>query len=354
MAATAKSAKSYPVPPDSVYVWRGFKAPGKTYEQFAQFLGSIFVPACALLQPPVGLRAYLPTMVPQEKKPAALPDQTALMFWATPAAHDLANKAIAVRIYQNLHGDAYDLVKSHTPEVPVSIASVGGAGRPASNETRNATRTASAASPSAAASSAVTSSAAAAAGGSLVAEQPYFLIDQPADWMLGTTHHLVGARRADLKPADFLAQAYAWAAAFHAKPPAGVDGALVVCGTDYAAAWVHSAQRKPKLGAALKGLAALVVPQLSAMPKPLRIAAGLWNDWSGLDLTKDACINIQFARPPAGRTTPVKVGSGRAVAKTTASGRMVSKRIGAGGAVPKKLVSGRAVPKTDASGRGGR
>jgi hypothetical protein len=270
--AKARAPKRYPVPPDSVYVWRGFKAPGKTYEQFAQFLGGIFVPACALLQPPVGLRAYLPTMVPQANKPSALPDQTALMFWATPQAHDLANKAIAVRIYQNLHGDAYDMVKSHTPEVPVSIAT---------------------------------------AKGALTAEQPYFLLDEPADWMLGSVHHLVGARRPDLKAADFLSQAFAWVSAFAAKPPAGIDGALVVCGNDYAAAWIHSAQRKPKLGAALAGLQALTVPALSAMPKPLTLNAGLWNDWPGLDLTKDSCINIQFARPPAGKTTPQKAVKGR-------------------------------------------
>jgi hypothetical protein len=64
--------KAYPAPPDSVYVWRGFKSPNMTYTQFAQFLGSIFVPGCALLQPPVGLRAYLPTMVPQGNKPGGL------------------------------------------------------------------------------------------------------------------------------------------------------------------------------------------------------------------------------------------------------------------------------------------
>jgi hypothetical protein len=259
--------KSYPVPPDAVYVWRGFKSATTTYAQFAQFLGSIFVPGCALLQPPVGLRAYLPTMVPQDNKPDTLPDQTALMFWATTEAHELANRAIAVRMYQNLHGDAYDMVKSHTPEVPVAITT---------------------------------------AKGTLTAEQPYHLLDQPADWMLGSVHHLVGVRRSDLQPADFLAQAYTFATAFHATPPSGVDGALVCCGNDYAVAWAHSARRKPSLGAALNGLAALTTPVLRAAPRPLRLPAGLWNDWPGLDLTQDSCINIQLARPPVGRTTPEK------------------------------------------------
>jgi len=270
MTGKARSAaKPYPVLPSSVYVWRGFKSATQTYAQFAQFLGSVFVPACALLQPAVGLRAYLPTMVPQDGKPAALPDQTALMFWATPAAHDLANQAIAVRIYQNLHGDAYDMARSHTPEVPVSIA---------------------------------------AAAGTLTAEQPYFLLDQPADWMLGAAQHLVGARRAALPAADFLAQAYAWAAAFRARPPAGVDGALVCCGNDYAVAWVHGPRRSPKLDAALDGLAALTVPALRAAPRALDLPAGLWSAWPGLDLTQDTCLNIQLARPPVARPTPGKPG----------------------------------------------
>ena len=143
-----KRAKSYPVAPNAVYVWRGFMVPGSDYQKFAQFLGSIFVPACALLQPSVGLRAYLPTMVPQNQKPPAVPDQTALMFWATPQAHDEAGAAIAVRIYQELHGGVYDMTRPKLEEVPVALSTVTGA---------------------------------------LQADQPYFLFDEPADWMLGAS-----------------------------------------------------------------------------------------------------------------------------------------------------------------------
>lgn len=256
---------TYPVAPNAVYVWRGFMAPGSAYAQFAQFLGSIFVPACALLQPPVGLRAYLPTMVPQNQKPPTVPDQTALMFWATPAVHDQANEAIAVRIYQQLHGDVYDMARSKLPEVPVALSTVTGA---------------------------------------LQAEQPYFLFSQPADWMLGSVDHLVGSRRGDLDPASFLGGAYAWAAAFQGKPPAGVDAALVCCGSDYAVAWVHTKSKGTGLATALDGLAALTVPVLRQNPTPLSLDAGLWDDWPGLDLTKDTCINVQFSRPPAARACP--------------------------------------------------
>jgi hypothetical protein len=261
-----KNAKSG-VAPNSVYVWRGFKSAAMTYDQFASFLGSVFVPACALLQPPVGLRAYLPTMVPQAGKPAAVPDQTALMFWATPGSHDLANRAIAVRIYQNLHGDVYDMARSRTPEIPLPITGVTGA---------------------------------------LVPEQPYYLFDDPADWMRGTVDHLVGARRADLSSGDFLSSAFAWATTFREKPPRGVDAALVCCGNDYAVAWVHATSNKAKLDDVLDGLAALTVPVLHQKPRSLALPAGLWDDWPGLDLTKETCVNIQLRRPPITLAAPRK------------------------------------------------
>src|SRR5437870_879803 len=96
-----------PVAADSVHVWRGFKAASTTYDNFATFLGNVFVPACSLLQPNAGLRAYVPSMTSQENKPAAVPDQTALMFWADQAAYTNAFKTPAVRAYTNLHGGAY-------------------------------------------------------------------------------------------------------------------------------------------------------------------------------------------------------------------------------------------------------
>lgn len=257
-------ATSYPVAPNSVYVWHGFKAADMSYDRFAGFLGGVFVPACALLQPAVGLRAYLPTMVPQDNKPAAVPDQTALMFWATPQSHDLATHSIAVRIYQNLHGDAYDMSRSKSG-VPISISS---------------------------------------ASGRLQPEQPYFLVDQPADWMLGTVHHLVGARRLEINPGDFLTQAYQWAAILHNSPPKAIDAALICCATDYVMAWVHSAERNARLATVLDGLADLTVPALRQNPRPLRIPARLWDDWPGLDLTKDACLNIQLRRPPPSEAAP--------------------------------------------------
>lgn len=264
----AKRVRSYPVLPGSVYVWRGFMAaPPQTYAGFTKFLGSIFVPACALLQPPVGLRAYLPTMVPQANKPAAVPDQTALMFWATPQSHDLANSTVAVRAYQNLHGDLYDMARSHTPEVPQTL--------PADAKT-------------------------------FTAEQPYYLFNNTADWMLGAVRHVVGARPPNISQLDFLASVYQWALAFKTNPPTGVDGALVCAGNDYAVAWVHTKKAAPSFTKVLDSFSKLVAVQLAVSPRTTELPAGLWNKWDGFDLTapKYSSMNIQLNRPPD--TKPVK------------------------------------------------
>jgi hypothetical protein len=240
-----------------VYVWRGFRAPNLTEEEFANFLGSIFVPACALLQPAVGLRAYVSCLVPQTGKPATAPDQTALMFWADPGAHDLAARSLAVRIYQNLHGGAYDMARSHTTEVPLALPP---------------------------------------AGRTLTPDQPYHLVDCPADWMLGTTHHVVGCRADSTDVETFLATLYSWASGFRTRPPTGVDGALIAAGKDSAVAWVHGPDPNVDLAPALAGFTATVEPVLAITPPPKPVSETLWDDWPGLDLTAEPCLNFQFDR----------------------------------------------------------
>jgi hypothetical protein len=259
--------KSYPVPPNSVYVWRGYMNPSKTYADFAKFLGEIFVPACALLQPPVGLRAYFPTLVPQEKKPASIPDQTALMFWATPQSHNLANATVAIRVYQNLHGDLYDMKRSGTTEVPVALpGNVNG----------------------------------------FTAEQPYFLFDAAVDWMHGNTLHVVGARPVSQTPADFLASVFQWASDFQKNTPAGIDATLVCCGNDYAVAWAHATDPSINISTSLDPFAALLEVQLNTIPRSVELKEGLWNKWDGIDYTKpeNTSLNVQLKRPE--KTDPVE------------------------------------------------
>ncbi|MEM7052962.1 MAG: hypothetical protein AAF446_00295 [Pseudomonadota bacterium] len=217
-------------------------------------LGSVFVPACTLLQPNAGLHAYVPSMPEHQGKPADVPDQTALMFWTTPEAHEEGFKVVAVRTYTNLHS----LVYAHTSKSQFPVAF--------NREAK--------------------------------AEQPYYLIDQPADWMFGDIRHLVGARKSDQSVEDFLKGVGEWATAYQSNPPHGVDGALLCAGNDYLVLWEHWDSEETPSSEAFDALAAMVTPFLKKQATSTTPPAGLWDPWAGFDLLKQDCINIQLDRPP--------------------------------------------------------
>jgi hypothetical protein len=245
-------AKSHPVAADSVHVWRGFRAPGKAFADFAQFLGNVFVPACSLLQPKAGLRAYLPSLPSPVNKPAAVPDQTALMFWENQQAYTQAFLTPAVRAYTNLHGDVYGPGSAAT--FPIAFA------------------------------------------GSVAADQPYHLLDNPADWMLGNVRHLVGAPSAT-QAQNFLQAISTWAASFRSKAPSGIDGALLCAGQGYVMYWEHWKEGETVSSSPLEALAAMVTPFLSKQAQAVAPGGGLWDVWAGWDLTQFDCMNVQLQRP---------------------------------------------------------
>jgi hypothetical protein len=246
-------APSRPVPADAVHVWRGYRAPGSDHDQFVDFLGKVFVPACALLQPPAGLCAYLPALPgdpPDGASAPPVPDQTALMFWDSQLTYHRAFDTPAVRAYTHLHGDVYGPPSAAQFPVPFT--------------------------------------------GEVAPEQPYHLFAAPVDWMLGPGWHVVGARPAAVTRPRFLAAVGQWARNYLADPPSGVDGALLCAGQDYVTFWQHGADRSPP------GLVDLLVPRLDAPAVPVSLPGGLWDAWPGLDLPAAACLNIQLDRPDRG------------------------------------------------------
>lgn len=246
------NVKPLPVAPDSVHVWRGFRSETKTPQEFTQFLGSVFLPACSLLQPNAGLHAYIPSLPKRDGKPDSVPDQTALMFWTTPQTYHNAFKTVAVRAYTNLHGDAYR--EGSSAQFPILLANT------------------------------------------VKAEQPYFLINQPADWMLGRVHHLVGAKPAGQSTADFLDMVYKWAADVRDNAPKGLEGALLCAGEVYVVAWLlwnlEATTADP-----LNALAEQVEPWLNTNADHYVMPAGLWDEWPGISLSYPNSINIQLTRP---------------------------------------------------------
>jgi hypothetical protein len=254
------SPKPLPVQPNSVRVWHGFRAPDLSYEEFANLLGTVFIPTGTLLQPRAGLCAFLPTMTRQTDKPEEVPDQTALMWWTTEQQHDLAPRCQAVRAYQALHF-AYDETRSKSrPPVPFE--------------------------------------------GSAAAGQSYHLFTQEADWMLGTVRHFVGGPR-EAGP-GWLDAVGRWASDYVASEPGAVDGALLDVADGYVAFWEHYPDADAPPSPALDQLAELATPSLSKAAEPIAPGGGLWDEWPGWpDLGEEDCWNIQLDRPdPPPRWSP--------------------------------------------------
>jgi hypothetical protein len=243
------------VPPGAVRVWRGYRSPDLELSQFYGKLGTVLVPATALMQIDAGLHSYTPT-VPAglPGKPDAVPDETALLFWESQAAYWNGFTRLAVRTHTHTHHGVYAHHQSRA-DFPVAFA------------------------------------------GSLSADQPVYLFEKPADWMRGAILHLVAARPPRLDVASFATGITR--ALSSIRETVALDGAIACAGNDYLVYWelgpVAPGTRQrpsgiPLLQAALTGWS----HTFTAAPTFLPI--GLWDEWSGMDVRAGSSFNLQFMR----------------------------------------------------------
>jgi len=246
-----------PVAPDSVHVWRGYKK--GTDEEFADFLGHVFLPAGSLLQPNAGLHAFFPSLPNNVGKPGTVPDQTALMFWTNPETYKEGFNKMAVRAYTNLHGDLYDTTKSKS-------------GFPILFEDK------------------------------LVQEQPYFLIDKKADWMISDVHHLVAQRSPDQDPADFMNMIQGWAKSVQSDTPDRLNGTIVCADNEYTAIWMCWEEGADQLQF-IEGLTSKTKVWLNMESSKYKMPVGLWDNWTkdgkpdGIPQVFPSSLSVQLDRP---------------------------------------------------------
>lgn len=235
------------IPPDAVRVWRGFRSPQLPQDEFFQRLGTVFVPSTVLMQIRVGLDVYIPTIpCGLDGKPDTVPDETAILFWETLAAHDEAFKTLAARTYTLTHGAVY------TAESRADF--------PGYYE------------------------------GELVANQPYYLFKDPADWMHGEVTHLVGGPPAGSSSAGWYEGV---TMAISGVQQRGAADGAIVCATDsYLVYWQLGAPDDPGL-AELQRLAGW---HIDRSPVPTSIDHGLWDDWPGMTVTPGDSFNMQWTR----------------------------------------------------------
>lgn len=97
--------------PRAVRVWLGYALPhllkGKGRARFYQQLGSVFIPATVKLMAPLGLRAYIPTILDCTPH-AMVPDEIALVFYRGEEDYRRAcHESCAGRAYGALHGSIF-------------------------------------------------------------------------------------------------------------------------------------------------------------------------------------------------------------------------------------------------------
>jgi hypothetical protein len=235
------------VPPDAVRVWRGFRSPQLPQGEFYERLSTVFVPSTVLMQIQVGLEAYIPT-IPSglDGKPDTVPDETAILFWETLAAHDEAFKTLAARTYTLTHGAVY--TAESRADFPKFFE------------------------------------------GQLVANQPYYLFKNSADWMHGEVTHVVGGPPDDMSSEAWYADITKTITGIQQR---GKTQGAIVCTTDtYLVFWQLGGTDDPGLGE----LQQLTGWRITREPVPTHIDHGLWDDWPGMTITPGDSFNMQWTR----------------------------------------------------------
>lgn len=243
---------SMPVPADAVRVWRGYRLASVAPEAFFAKLGAIFIPVTVQMQRLFHLSAYLPAVMPAEKA-AGMPDEIALVFYATQQAYlDTAN-CVGGRAYSLLHATLFDLGQSKSA-FPIPLPAV-----PA-------------------------------------VETPYHLFADAVDWQGGFTQVFAGSRRAATDPALFAHQIGQWCQALQRNRPGGLDGAIVVFGTDYLLCWEHWLTRAAAQSSTLGQLTEIAATELMSPYSPVAVVPGLDAAWPGLPVAGGECFNTRFPR----------------------------------------------------------
>jgi hypothetical protein len=245
------------VPADAVRVWRGFRLPSLEIAQFYDKLGTVFVPATVLMQIEAGLCSYTPT-VPAGLlgKPDSVPDETAILFWESQATYWNGFTRLAVRTYTLTHNGVYVTQNNQSrADFPAAFT------------------------------------------GTVAADQPVYLFDRPADWMHGAAVHFVASRPAKLSPPAFFTTVAGVLS--NIKETIALDGAIACVGNDYLVYWelgpVAPGARQAPSGVPLLQ-AALTEWNHRFVAAPTFLPIGLWDEWSGMDVSAGSSFHLQFKR----------------------------------------------------------
>lgn len=243
--------RSVPVPPDAVRVWRGYRHPALDQETFFDKLGSIFIPGTVQIQAPVGLTAYLPSVLPADK-PEGAPDEIAVVFYRVQQAYHDAKLTVGGRAYSDLHGLVFDLERS-TSGFPVKLS------------------------------------------GEIEPDMRYHLFDHHVDWQEGVASAFVGMRKGE-DPRAFMDSMRDWLLEVQAMGEDGPDGAITVVARDHVTYWEHwpdeEAARRSRTGE----LDSLTRPVYRETFPRSEVEEDLWARYEGVAVNGGESFDFRFRR----------------------------------------------------------
>lgn len=245
--------RSRPAPADAVRVWRGFRAAGLAKPDFLSSLGRIFIPVTVQMQSGFGLNAYLPSILPQDK-PDLIPDEIALVFYATQQHYRDATNCVGGRAYSRLHDTVFSNQTSRSG-FPRLL------------------------------------------GTTLAPDMPYHLFSDPADWQSGVCKVFVGMRRTATDWRDQMKSMLAWLDVQRTRE-GRPDGAVVAASHDYVVYWEHWASAAEAASSQIAALDDLYERVMSNEAQPVAMNSTLWTPSDGIAVKFDASYNLGFERRP--------------------------------------------------------
>ena len=250
--STTSADSSKPVPPDAVRVWRGFRLQTQMPGDFLKALGTIFIPATAILQRLYGLTAYLPTVLPTSK-PNGVPDEIALVFYQTQQAYTDTSLIVAGRSYSALHKTVFAFPASLSG-FPVML------------------------------------------GPALALDTPYFLFTDLVDWQTGFAQVYAGARNPAMPVEQFTAGIRQYLQGLQKKRPAGMDGAVACVSANYVVYWEHWQNEGASLKGRIADLAAISDRVLLQPHVSTPVESSITAHYPGIADVESKSFNIVFPR----------------------------------------------------------
>ncbi len=240
------------VPPDAARLWSSFQLQELTRERFCATLADTFIPSTVRLAAPLGLNAYLPAVLPDDK-PEAVPDEVALVCYESQEAYRAARKTLGGRVLSRLHSAAFT-------DFPHSWS-----GFPRRLKDR-------------------------------VDEAPYYLFADAVDWQRGATRLLVGTRPADQTDEAFRHAVYAFADGLRRERPEGLLNVVFSVREGCLVYWENWRDDTAAAGSRLDELGQRVETVLRRLAEPLVLEPTLTGDGRVEEALAGGCFNALFTR----------------------------------------------------------